>query len=173
MIDRNHYSGQIDDLEQEEETFARLQYRRFCTWFAGEFVTILGGIWVHPSYIFKRALLQFCLCLVFYKRQTQAQSRDIPLTTGCTAVKVERLIMAHLETQWPELMPWMESMLADEASTTTRDTLTFGWTGPMFKIAHRNSEMVKELAAASIEKRDFVREPIYRPEGGMDVAMES
>jgi hypothetical protein len=66
----------------------------------------------------------------------------------------------------------METLLADEASIIG-DTLSFGWTGPMFKIARRNSEMAKELAASSMEKRDFAREPIYSPEGDMDVAAES
>jgi hypothetical protein len=172
VINRNHYSGEMDDLEEEEEIFARLRYRRFCTWFAGEYVTILGGIWVHPSYIFKRALLQFCLCLIFYKRERQAQLVNVPLTTGCTSLKLERLILAHFETQWPELMPLMETMLDDEAPITS-DTWSFNWTGPMFKIARRNSDIAKALALTSTEKRDFPREPIYSPDGDMDVAAES
>jgi hypothetical protein len=160
VIDRRHYTGKVDDLEEEEIAFARLRYRRFCTWFSNQFITVIGAAWVHPSYIFQRSLLQFSACLIYYKRERQAQSADVPTTSGCTARKMEQMIHEHLATHWPELTRSMAALLDDEVEMGM-DVSSFRWTGPMFIIAKRNSEVATELTQSAMEKRDFVREPIY------------
>jgi hypothetical protein len=156
VISRSHYLGGVDALEEEEECFARWRYRRFCTWFSKQFVTIIGNRWVHPSYVFKRFMLRFCVVLVFYKREREAQAT---VTEGCTALAMEKKIMSHIRSDWPELMPLMKALL-DEGADITMDVSSFRWTGPIFKIAKRES-FGSQHAQSRQEMMDYTREPIY------------
>jgi hypothetical protein len=61
-------TGNGEPANTEEQNVAQLYYQQFTTWFSKEHVTIVGGAWVHPLYIFQRSLVEFGAALVFYKR---------------------------------------------------------------------------------------------------------
>jgi hypothetical protein len=161
VISRPHYMQGPGPQVVEEEAYARMRYRRVCAWFSANFITVINGKWVHPSYVFKTSLARLAAALTLYKRRRP--NRDSKVKNG-TAPELDAKIRRHFIRDWPELNKPYDAYLLEGK------VVSFTWDGPPFTVHRRDSAKVEALVAIGLTELAFpgslahsLRKPRYPP----------
>jgi hypothetical protein len=137
-LDRRSYTDGITDEEKLEQSVARWMYRRLACWFEENYILSVENQWVHPSYIFKRSLIEFAAAVVVYK---DLVAGEVPVVPGCSAKALRRKVFAIISDDMEELTPLLEKLV-----NSSHNFLR--WSGPSLVVTQHSGDrtiMVREL----------------------------
>jgi hypothetical protein len=144
--------------ERVEMAFSRSWYRQLQTIIAQHFVLSVEGKPISPYAIFQRSLVEFAAAVVVYK-EDMSTVRKI---TGFPPSKVKDKMVAVFQTNYPELLPKLHSLIKNRVQYLY-------WTGPKISITerihdhllfqHRKSNTPMMINNAP--QQDFSDSPLY------------
>lgn len=147
-----HYDPEKNIPQLTEEGHARMRFRVIMKTFSIRYTTAIGGMIVHPSYIWNRILVRFGAALVTYMRTAQATA---PKVKGVHAASVSRAVQAHLLSDHPHLVPCFEQDLKDKPTALS-------WEGPQISITPRPGAFNDIIDAADVEEpREWAEDPLF------------
>jgi hypothetical protein len=155
---RTHEGIELQDDEHLEREAAMTHYRTLITWYSNRYGLQIGNAWVNPSYLFKRELISFGATLgaYFAKAHPMVQRQD--KLQGISPLKVNKMILHHIQTSWPDLVPAFEQLIANPPSYLS-------YTGPTFRIFRTTHFRLEEEGLLNnplcTESHDYEPAPIY------------
>lgn len=135
----------VEDIPQE-----RLCFRVLWKTFAIKYATMIGGIWVHPSYIYKAAVVGFAVALIRYRNAINN------VKDAVTANQLEKAIKDHFVTDHPDLVHILDFILQSE-----EDKGWLVWNGPPIVIVKRSEAEARMAADGLREARQHSSYRIY------------
>jgi hypothetical protein len=174
VLDRRCYStAGVHWRELIEMGSSRAMYRRLISIIAQNFVLMVGGKPVLPLVVFARSLVEWAAAIIVYKGDMESAGHKIP---GCSLVKVKDKMVTLFESNYPELLPKLHSLIESRVES-------LDWTGPSISITRRTMDhrvSHRRGPATTLRHkpmRDFVDSPIYIDTGdgvvGPDDAKEA
>jgi hypothetical protein len=144
--------------ERVEMAFSRSWYRQLQTIIAKHFVLSVEGKPISPYAIFQRSLVEFAAAVVVYK-EDMSTVRKI---TGFPPSKVKDKMVAVFQTNYPELLPKLHSLIKNRVQYLY-------WTGPKISITERIHDHLLFLHRKSntpmminnAPQQDFSDSPLY------------
>ena len=137
---RNYDKTSPPEINQEEKA-AQLQVKRFQSWFALKFVTLIEGKWISPLYIFRRSLLEIASTIFGYLR-------DHPKLNGTTKkvthTAFAKMVVRYLKRVDHELLPKLIQLFQQPKSSLR-------WSGPCIEIFPRPSAPPMPVSQPLIE----------------------
>jgi hypothetical protein len=144
--------------ERVEMAFSRSWYRQLQTIIAQHFILTVEGKPISPYAIFQRSLVEFAAAVVVYK-EDMSTVRKI---TGFPPSKVKDKMVAVFQTNYPELLPKLHSLIKNRVQYLY-------WTGPKISITerihdhllfqHRKSNT--PMMIKNTPQQDFSDSPLY------------
>jgi hypothetical protein len=155
-LDHRTYENVIvDNDERLEQEAAMTRYRTFISWFSKRYGLLIDGVWLNPSYLFKRRLISFGSTLGKYFSLEHSYVQPLDRIHGITPSGVKKMIRRHIEHFWCDLLPSFDQL-------TTDPSPVLYYVGPPIKIIEKTPE---SLAQASLlgcrEQIDYQNAPIY------------
>lgn len=130
VLDRRCYVGSgLHWTERLEMGTSREMYRQLQSIISLNYVLSVEGKPIRPSAVFQRSLLEFAAAVVVYKEDMHA-ARKIP---SCSPVKVKEKMLSLFRSNYPELLPKLQSLIHRRAQYLY-------WTGPTISISRRTKE---------------------------------
>lgn len=149
-LDRDRYLSAYDPQtnipQLTEEGHARTRFRVIMKTFGIRYTTSIGGITVHPYYIWNRILVRFGAALATYMQTARGKAPKVP---GVEPASVTAAVRAHLRSDHPHLVPCFEQDLKDRPTTLT-------WDGPQIIITPRSID-----DASVMEAREWADDPLF------------
>jgi len=158
VLDRRCYStAGVHWRELIEMGSSRAMYRRLISIIAQNFVIMVGGKPVLPLVVFARSLVELAATIIVYKEDMESAGHKIP---GCSFVKVKDKMVTLFQSNYPELLPKLHSLMESRVES-------LDWTGPSISITRRTVDhRVSHRRGPTTTPRhkplrDFIDSPIY------------
>lgn len=135
-----------------QECHARSRFRVIMKTFATQYMTIISGHIVHPSYIWNKLLVQFGARLVTYMKK---KTKVVPKSPGVNTKSIAKAVRTHLVTDHPHLVAPFTLELKNNPTSLT-------WNGPAIEVMPRKSGIDGAMDALGLqESREMPNDPLY------------
>ena len=134
--------------DQEEQEPAMSKYRFFMRWFSNNFVTIIDGCWVTPTYIFQKALVDFAAVVYKYKDVEHDPTNEDDTDRHFTPKAVYNHLRQHFLHNWPTLQSYFESAINNAG-------IWLSWQGSDITILPRTPEVMQDLATRGLHEKAY------------------